>query len=340
MPEVCAIILNWNGWQDTIECLNSLLRSSTSLKTIIVIDNASSDKSSEKILAWAKNTYSASSITVLEQNIPFNQKPSNYRFIYLQNKFNMGYAAGNNSGIRLALSEGNFDFIWILNNDTTLHERALETILAYAAEHPDTGVFGSTVVFADRLNTIQCAGGYRYNPWTTVLRAAMGEENLDRVLSDTGTPKLDYIYGASIFVRSEVFNRIGLLNEEYFLFYEELDFCHRCKKAGIKIGWCPDSIVYHKHRSTIRQQGSSEKGKLALAGYHENLSTLIYTRRFYPWFLPFTAVFRFFGKLFFILIRKEWHLIKPLLMAYRDFIKQHIFCIKPSNPFKWQYYFR
>lgn len=339
MPEVCAIILNWNGWQDTIECLNSLLLLNTPIKTIIVIDNGSLDNSSKKIIEWEQNTFNSSSMIELEQDTPFNENPSNYRFIYLQNKINIGYAAGNNSGIRLALSEGHFDFIWILNNDTTLHKRALETILAYAAEHPDTGVFGSTVVFSDRVKTLQCAGGYRYNPWTTVLRPAMGGENLDKFLADTNNPGLDYIYGASMFVRSDVFDRIGLLNEDYFLFYEELDFCRRCKKAGIEIGWCPDSIVYHKHRSTIRQQGSSEKGKLALASYHENLSTLIYTKCFYPWLLPFTAVFRFFGKLFFIIIRKEWHLIKPLLLAYYDFFKHHIFCIKPSDPYMWKNYF-
>ncbi|MEA3487106.1 MAG: glycosyltransferase family 2 protein [Thermodesulfobacteriota bacterium] len=321
MSEVCAIILNWNRWRDTVECLDSLLLSKPAIKTIIVCDNGSSDGSREKILAWARKRYQSPSILALEQDARIHQRPSDYPFIYIQNKTNLGFAAGNNIGIRLALSEECFDFIWLLNNDTTIHERAVKTLLTYAKDHPGTGIFGSTVVFAARVETVQCAGGCRYNPLTTIFRPALGGENLDKVLAGNNSPRLDYIYGASMFVRAEVFERIGLLNEEYFLFYEELDFCQRCKRAGFEIGWCLDSIVYHKNSKTIGQPGSTEKGKVALANYHENLSTLIYTRRFHPRLLPFAGTFRFFGKLAFIAKRKDWYLIRPLLRAYYDFFK-------------------
>jgi Predicted glycosyltransferases len=123
MPEVCAIILNWNGWRDTVECLGSLLLSKPAIKTIIVCDNGSSDGSREKIFAWARKRYQSPSILILKQDTPVNQRPSNYPFIYIQNKTNLGFAAGNNIGIRLALSEEGFDFIWLLNNDTTVHEK-------------------------------------------------------------------------------------------------------------------------------------------------------------------------------------------------------------------------
>ena len=331
MSEVCAIILNWIGWRDTVECLDSLLLSKPAIKTIIVCDNGSSDRSREKILAWARKKYQPPSILTLKQDTPFNQRPSNYPFIYIQNKTNLGFAAGNNTGVRLALSKGSFDFIWLLNNDITVHESAVKTLLTYAEDHSDTGIFGSTVVFADRVKTVQCAGGCRYNPLTTIFHPALGGENLDKVLQGNNSPRLDYIYGASMFVRADVFERIGLLNEEYFLFYEELDFCQRGKRAGFETGWCPDSIVYHKNSKTIGQPGSAEKGKIALTNYHENLSTLIYTRRFYPWLLPFAGTFRFFGKLAFIARRKDWHLIQPLLRAYYDFFKQHVFNKQPLD---------
>jgi GT2 family glycosyltransferase len=241
----------------------------------------------------------------------------------MQNTTNLGYAAGNNTGIRLALSKGHFDFIWILNNDTTAHERSVETLLVCAKDHPGTGIFGSSVVLADK--TLQCAAGYRYNPLTTIYRPALGGEKLDKVLQGNHSPRLDYIYGASMFVRTGVFKKIGLLSEEYFLFYEELDFCRRAKRAGLGMGWCRDSIVYHKNSSTIGRPGSTEKGKIVLANYHENLSTLIFTKKFYPVWLPFAMLFRFFGKLAFIIKRRDWHLVRPLLWAYRDFFKQHVF---------------
>ncbi len=173
MPEICVIILNWNGWRDTVECLNSFLLSKPAIKTIIVCDNGSSDRSREKILAWARKRYQSPSILVLEQDARIHQRPSNYPFIQIQNKTNLGFAAGNNIGVRLALSKGCFDFIWLLNNDTTIHERAVKTLLTYANDHPDTGIFGSTVVLADRVKTVQCAGGCRYNPLTTIFRPAL-----------------------------------------------------------------------------------------------------------------------------------------------------------------------
>lgn len=334
MPEVCAIILNWNGWRDTLECLDSLLLSESTVKTIIVCDNGSSDRSREKILAWARKRYQSPSILILKQDSPFHQRPSNYPFIYIQNKTNLGYAAGNNVGIRLALSGGCFDYVWLLNNDTTVHKRAVKTLLTYATEHPDIGIFGSTVVLADRVKTLQCAGGCRYNSLTTIFHSALGGEDLDKVLGGKNSPRLDYICGASMFVRTAVFERIGLLNEDYFLFYEELDFSQRVKRAGLQIGWCSDSIVYHKNSNTIGQPGSIEKGKVALTNYHENLSTLIYTKRFHPWLLPFTGAFRFFGKLFFIIKGKDWHLIRPLLRAYYNFFKQHVLNTQPSDLLK------
>ena len=216
-----------------------------------------------------------------------HQRPSNYPFIYIQNQVNLGYAGGNNAGIRIALSRGCFDFIWVLNNDTLLHESAIETFLTCAKHHPETGIFGSTIAFAGRPEILQCAGGCRYNPLTTIYRPALGGENLEEVLQKNNSPMLDYIYGASMFVRTEVFEKIGLFNDEYFLFYEELDLCHRAKQVGFGIGWCKKSIVYHKSSRTIGWPGLAEKGKIALANYHENLEHPHFYKEILPGIFPF-----------------------------------------------------
>ncbi|MBW1676916.1 MAG: glycosyltransferase family 2 protein, partial [Deltaproteobacteria bacterium] len=320
-PRVCTIVLNWNRWRDTIECLESLICLSPPIKTIIVCDNGSSDGSREKILSWAGKKYGSPSVPILRGDSPLPKTSGIDPFIYIQNQSNLGYAGGNNAGIRVALSKSCFDFIWVLNNDTLVHEDAIESFLRCARNHPKTGIFGSTIVFANRPEILQCAGGCRYNPITTIYRPVLGGEKLSRVLESGDSSRLDYVYGASMFIRTEVFERIGLFSEEYFLFYEELDLCHRAEQAGFKIGWCKESIVYHKSSRTIGWPGLAEKGKIAIANYHENLSTLIFTKKFYPAVLPFAMIFRFFGKLAFIIKRKDRHLIRPLLLAYRDFLE-------------------
>jgi len=299
--------------------LDSLVLLKPSIKTIIVCDNGSSDGSREKILFWGKKRYESSSILVLKGEDKIYQRPSIYPFIYIQNQDNLGYAGGNNSGIRVAISRSCFDFVWILNNDTIVEQRAVETLLTFAKHRPEIGIFGSTVVLADRPKTLQCAGGCRYNPLTTIYRPALGGENIDTVLRCRESFRLDYICGASMFVRTEVFKKIGIFNEDYFLFYEEIDLCRRARKAEFNIGWCPGSIVYHKNSITIGRPESAGKSRIALSNYHENLSTLIFTQKFYPALLPFAMIFRFLGKLVFIAKRGDWYLVDPLLRAYRDF---------------------
>lgn len=321
MPEVCAIILNWNGWQDTIECLDSVLLLKPCIETIIVCDNASSDVSREKILYWAGKHYNSSSILVLDQDTDIAGKSPPFQFVFIQNHSNLGYAAGNNTGIRFVLSQGAYEYVWILNNDTVVHPQALSGLLVYARSHPDVGILGSTVVHFVRKDRVQCAGGCRYYPLTTIFCPLFEGEILDDILCHRPKVRLDYVYGTSMFLRAKVFEGVGLLNEEYFLFYEELDFCERAKRAGFEIGWCPDSIVFHKGSSTIGRSDSSDSRRITFANYHENLSTLKFTRRFYPWALPIALVCRFVGKLIMIAKRREWYLIRPLIKAYLDFMK-------------------
>lgn len=331
MPDVCTIILNWNGWRDTVECLESLFALKPAIKTVIVCDNGSTDGSREKILSWAGERYVSNSIIEISQDGFIPKRQAGYSLIYIQNKTNLGFAAGNNVGIRTALSIGGFDFVWILNNDTIVHQRAVKTLLTYAKNHPEMGIFGSTLVLTDRPGILQCAGGCRYNPLTTVYRPALGGDNLETVLSGSKSPKFDYIYGASMFIRTEIFEKIGIFSEDYFLFYEEIDLCRRAKNAGCNMGWCPGSIVYHKFSKTIGRPGLADNKKTALANYHENLSTLIFTKRFHPWLLPLAGGFRFFGKFSCTIKRKDWHLLQPLWRAYLDFFKQHIFNKRPSS---------
>ncbi len=318
-PMVTTIILSYGHPELTIACLESLVQLSDPLDKIIVCDNNSSRRTQQEILEWAKQQFGKEQIALLDYGLN-GLSAEHTKFVFIQNGKNMGFAAGNNSGIRYALNCG-ADFIWLLNNDTTVDPAALGHLL-YAAEKDQAAIVGSTVVFADDPVTVQCAGGCTYTPATTIFKAAMAGEPVAEVITQSTQPHLDYIYGASLFVRQDVFAQCGLLNEEYFLFYEEIDLCLRARQLGFLLGWCRKAIIYHKGSSTVGQPDSGKKKTIAFANYHETLSTLLFSKKFYPLLLPVILLFRFFGKLAVISKKGDWYLLKPLLAAYRDFFRR------------------
>ncbi len=316
-PLTSVIILSFRQHDLTIACLESLIRLSSPLATIIVCDNLSPKLGREAILAWGIKQFGKKKVEIIDDK--FTDKPARQvKFVFIQNKANVGFAQGNNPGIRYALANRS-DFIWLLNNDTTVHPEALKQLL-HCEKVDKKHIIGSTIVFDYDQTTVQCAGGCAYNPLTTVFKPQLAGLTLkEAVTRNNTTPHLDYIYGASFFVQRQVFEQCRLLNEEYFLFYEEIDLCMKARKSGFKIGWCRDSIVYHKGNQSVGKPDSGDKKKISFANYHENLSTLLFTRNFYPFLLPFTIFFRFFGKLIMIFKRKEFYLTKPLFHAFRDF---------------------
>lgn len=314
---VSLIILSFGQHELTIACLQSLIRLSSPVDTIIVCDNNSSAPTSQAILAWGTKQFGGDKVEVLDHGFE-NQAASQAQFVFIQNGANVGFAGGNNPGIRYALACGS-DFIWLLNNDTTVHPDALRHLLHCAATE-QAGIIGSTVVFDEDKAAVQCGGGCTYNPATTIFKPVMGGASLEEALNQDRQPGMDYIYGASLFVRAKIFAQCGLLNEEFFLFNEEIDLCTRAKRTGFAISWCRDSIVFHKVSQTVGRADSGDRKKIAFANYHENLSTLIFTKTFYPHLLPFTMAFRFLGKLAMLTKNSNWYLIWPLLDAYRDFL--------------------
>ncbi len=315
--KVCSILLNWNGWNDTLACLDSLVASERQPTSIVVVDNGSTDQSVERISAWAKKRFGH--VPELKYGEADSGKSAFVPpFLLIRHPENYGFAGGNNSAVSWAVRQDVFDFIWLLNNDTTVRPDTLDRLLC-CAEQTGAGVVGSTIVYASRPAVIQCAGGCLYNPLTTVFRPYLAEKSLAEALRAKGPRDFAYIYGASLFVRTELFSNCGLLNEDFFLFYEEIDFCKRVRRAGYTLSWCTEAVIHHKGSSSVGTPDSATSEKTAFANYHENLSTLLFTRRFYPWLLPLTLCFRFFGKLAVIGLRGDWFLIRSLVLAYFDF---------------------
>jgi len=214
--KVFTIILNWNGLKDTIDCIRSLEKVTYQAHTIIIIDNASTDNSVDEINS---------------------QFPS---YTLLKNQSNLGFAEGNNVGIRYALDNG-ADYVFLLNNDTTVAPDLLDQLVNAAQQNPDTGVFGAILLYMDKPDTVWFAGA-QWNAKTLTFDYPYQ----DQKLPDNLNLATDYACGAALFFRAEVARSIGLLDARFFLVWEESDWCLRATRAGYGCKLVSSAYVWHK----------------------------------------------------------------------------------------------
>lgn len=209
--KIFVIILNWNGKNDTLKCLFSLSHVKTPHE-IIVVDNGSTDDSIEAIHRSFPNV------------------------LLIETGENLGYAGGNNVGIQIALDRG-ADYLFILNNDTTVEPTILEAFLKR-----DLPLQGGTTRLMKDPDLLDHLGGN----WN----AEKGEFEMIGMCAPASEWKnpmaLDYVCGVALFVQAEVFLKVGLFEPRFFLFWEESDFCLRAKRAGYIPTTCPEATLYHK----------------------------------------------------------------------------------------------
>jgi GT2 family glycosyltransferase len=244
LPKVYIIILNFNSYQDTIECIKSLEAISYSNYEIVIVDNNSRDNSVEEI----------------SKNCP--------KYRLLLSKENLGYANGNNIGIKYALEQG-ADYICILNNDVIVEGNFLQPIIEMFDKDNTIGMVGPCICeYSDR-NVVQAMGAY-INLYRGLAMGQHEGQEYDKI--NKRFIDVDYLGGACFIVKSEVIRTIGVIPENYFLFYEETEFCLRARKSGYKLVCISDSRVYHKRSATISKYNG-------LSYYFLNRNRIIFMRR-------------------------------------------------------------
>lgn len=209
--KISVVILNWNGKKDTIACLESIAQAN-----VIVVDNGSTDDS----------------VKVIKEQFPW--------VTLIETGQNLGYAGGNNVGIEYALKNG-ADLVLLLNNDTIVDPKLLETLDSYAKSHPEIGIFGARPLRFYDPEKLDHLGG-KWNEEKGEFDLIGLQEKSDFQF----TGELDYVCGCSVLIRKQVFEKIGLLEPAFFLFWEEADFCMRAKKAKFGIGICDQAQLWHK----------------------------------------------------------------------------------------------
>jgi GT2 family glycosyltransferase len=218
-PKVCIVTLNWNGLEDTIECLDSLKKVTYPNYEVVVVDNASSGKD----------------VPVLRD------KYADYAHVIANDK-NHGFSEGNNIAIRYAL-EKQADYVLLLNNDTVVDPGFLSELVTIAESDKRVGIESAKVYFYDSPNRLWHVGG-KVN-WHLGTFKTYGANQEDLGQFDQVADR-DFVYATAMLIRRRLIDTIGLLDSKFFFGIEEYDYCQRAKKAGFRVVYVPKAKVWHK----------------------------------------------------------------------------------------------
>ena len=298
-PRLGIVLVNWNRWVDTIECLESLQRAGDGFR-VVVVDNASSDGSADRIEAWARGDQPAEATdpAMARFSQPPSSKPVSYRRLTAPNPTsngdewltliesggNLGFAGGNNVGLRHLLTDRGVDIFWLLNNDTVVEPEAPAAVLDAFAKS-DIGICGTVVRFYHRPNVLQALNGSRFNIWTgTSAGIAAGQPASTPFDAAAVAGETDFILGASLAVSRAFLETVGLMEESYFLYFEEIDWAWRTRGRFVT-GFADRAVIYHKEGGSI---GSSSRkgGRSAMSEYYLMRSKLKLIARHRPYLQP------------------------------------------------------
>ena len=249
-PFVSIIVLNWNGASFIRQCLESLLNQTypESNYEIIIVDNASTDKS----------------VDIITKHF------SNLRLIV--NKKNYGFAGGNNVGIKAA--KGNL--IALFNNDAIADEKWLDKLVSGLLSNKDAGIVSGPIFFFEPSDVIWSAGA-RFDPITGLNWHLAKYEKIFDPLEER-----DYFTMCAILIKKEVFEKIGLLDDHFFIYAEDFSFCLQAQQAGFKLQFVPDAVTWHRVSMSVSRD-------LTLGQYHFLKSGFKLILKLWPlWYLPIT----------------------------------------------------
>lgn len=215
MALVYVVVLNWNGWRDTVACVASLERQNYSNFNLLIVDNGSTDESVHHIES---------------------EKPE---IELIKTGINLGFGGGCNVGIRLALDRG-AEYVWLVNSDATVDPGALSALVRCAAKNPSCGAAGSVIYESDQPEKIQLWGGGTVGVWS-------GRSN-----HRTAAGPLDFISGASILLRRAALEEVGLFDDSlFFMYWEDTDLSFRLRGAGWQLAVAEDARVWHKQAASL-----------------------------------------------------------------------------------------
>ena len=283
---VLVVLVNYRRSTDTNACLVSLkgLELPEIELVVAVCDNGSTVSSFES-LEKPSGAGGLTTATGLSGVRVINGQLGALRYCLVASDRNLGFAGGNNLAFQIASQHQRFDYVWFLNNDTEVAAASLTALVNRMAGDASIGLCGSTLVYAWNRTLVQCLGGCRINVWTGATTQIGHGSRWPCSVDQAGVEELlHYPAGASILVSWRLLETVGPMTDDYFLFYEEIDWSIRAKRAGFKLGYAAGSVVYHKEGASIGTGTGAKRS--ALAEYYGMRNKLLFTWRFFPWALP------------------------------------------------------
>ena len=218
LPQVAIIVLNWNGLNDTLDCLESLDQLDYQSYKVLVLDNGSTDGSVEAIRGHFPHV------------------------ALIENAENLGYAEGNNRGAEYALQAG-ADYIFVLNNDTVLCQDILTRLVGAAEANPRVGAVGPKIYYHAQPRRIWFAGGTI--DWQHGLTVNLGADK-DDVGQFEEVRSVDFLAGCALLIKREAWENVGSFDSRFFMYWEEIDWCTRAQRAGYDLLFIPQAKMWHK----------------------------------------------------------------------------------------------
>ncbi len=317
------IILNWKSYSHTRACLRSLFQCTQTDWTVrhIVVDNGSGDDSLAKL-----------------------RREFGDEVDFVAAGENLGYSGGNNLGIRQALADG-ADLVLLLNNDTTVDKNFLKELRRSVAQHSDFQLFGAKIFYHVRPHTLWYAGG-GYTEWLgKIWQTGMGDADGPQYQTAN---EISFINGCCLLIKREVFESIGYLDDDLYLYGEDLDFCMRAKRAGLRMLFVPQARLWH-HIGAFR---GGELSPLYLY-YHTRNRYIVFGREhglFFRMWLAFLQITLYSGVRTFLFlmsrnrvwpqqIRALWHgcldgflhRLGPTEMYHRDLAEPSFFTLRGNH---------
>lgn len=269
LPLTYIILLNWNQGDLTLACLDSLAKISYANTRIMLVDNGSTDDSLDRIRAQFPG------IEIIE------------------NRENLGYSPANNRGIEQALAHG-AEYVLLLNNDTVVAPDFLEPLIETAESSPDIGVVSSKIYYFDEPKRIWYGGGYI--DWKTGLTAHLQVGKIDPDEQDIEIEEVSFVSACAMCIRRSVLETVGLLDERFFIYYDDTDWCARITRAGFRCIYVPQSKIWHKVSALMG--ATSPK-----TAYYVARNEILFLKKNSPGFRKFWLPWRAIGRQVLTIIR-------------------------------------
>ena len=298
---IAVILVNWNSFDVTNDCILSLKKVQPDNFSIIVVDNGSADQSGTRL------------------------RDLHPEIILLESPVNTGFTGGNNIGFRYSLAHG-YEYSIMLNNDTFVQPDFLNILCSYMDQHPDVGIVQPRIFYHHDRNLIWNGGSYfnRFLGYTyTKGEAKPSDEkyNFEK--------EVDWVTGCAFFVRNNIIEKTGLLAENMFIYSEDVDLSFRIRKLGYRLMYLPSSVIYHISGMSNTSRTKGEEGYVSPGAHYLNQRNRLWIlKRYIPWyFAPSAIIFNFFYislVIGYFALRKRFKKLRAVLRAVRDGIRGSI----------------